>query len=95
MSRRNVRLGFLCLSLIFCATATGTAAGRESAPDQGRPSLVRDLALVPEGARNWAASRLIALLLGRGHRVEMKCSAGIDPNGQPCAMPSSGCRCEP
>ncbi|HYO14448.1 MAG TPA: hypothetical protein VE685_14725 [Thermoanaerobaculia bacterium] len=94
MSRQIVRLVVVCLSLVLFTAAT-EAAGREAAPDRGRPALVREVPSFGEMIREWIARRLAARPGGWEEGVQLKCSAGIDPDGKPCTMPTAGCRCTP
>lgn len=95
MTRRIVRLALVCLSLVLFTAATEAAGVRGTAPDRGRPVLMREVPSFGEMIREWIARRLAAQPGGREEGAQVKCSLGIDPNGRPCSMPSAGCSCEP
>jgi hypothetical protein len=92
MLNRFARLTILSLGLLVSVAAASPAAGRENRPDLRRQS-GRELLAAPGKIWEWVA-HLVAPGASRGE-VRPKCSAGIDPDGKPCVMPSTGCRCEP
>jgi hypothetical protein len=95
MTRRIVRLALVCLSLVLFTAATEAAGVRGTMPDRGRPARVLEIPSLGEMIREWIARRVAAQPGGREEGVRLKCSMGIDPNGKPCAMPGTGCKCEP
>lgn len=85
MSRRIARLTVVCLSLILFTAATEAAGVRGTAPDRDRPALVQEMPSFGEIIRDWIAWRV----------ARLKCSMGIDPNGQPCAVTATDGRVAP
>lgn len=89
MSRRIARVVVVCLSLIPFAIATEAAGRGNASPDRDRHSPVWEMRSLGDVIQSWLLRR-IAPPGGRAEDVQLKCSAGIDPDGKPCAVATGG-----
>lgn len=86
MSRRTARVVVVCLSLIPFAVATEAAGRGNASPGRDRPAPVWEMRSLREVVQDWLLRRIAPSPGGREEGVRLKCSAGIDPDGKPCAV---------